>query len=75
MVHDPYNIIFGNSELKMKWTDPKKLELFSNFGVSNAYYDNRGFKVDTLLGEGENRSTFFEDFEIYKVIYENEELE
>ena len=70
MIHDPFNINFGNSELRMKWTDPNRQELFSNFGVSNGYYNNRGFKVDALLGEGEKRDTFFEDFEIYEVIYE-----
>ena len=67
MIYDTYNINFGNSDIRMKWTDPNKQELFSNFGVSNGYYNNRGFKVDALLGEGDRRETSFENFEVYRV--------
>ena len=65
MTYDKFYLNFGNSEIRMKWTDIKKPELFSNFGVSNAYFNNREAKVNDLLGEGETRDTTFESFEIY----------
>jgi len=52
MTYDKFYLNYGNSEIRMKWTDIKKPELFSNFGVSNSYFNNREFKVDDLLGEG-----------------------
>jgi hypothetical protein len=39
MSYDAFFIIFGNSELRYKNQENK---IFSNFGTSNAYFDNRG---------------------------------
>jgi hypothetical protein len=72
MVHDKYYIIFGNSELRLKVADR---EVYSNFGVNNSYFNNRGLAVDALLGEGSNRQTTFESMEMYEVKFSEEQSE
>lgn len=52
VTYDEYFLIFGNSELRIKSGD---LQIFSNFGVNNSYFDTRGLTVDTLLGHGKDR--------------------
>ena len=52
IAYDDFFLIIGNSEIRLKTQDKK---LFSNFGVSNSFYNNRGEKVDTLLGSGTTR--------------------
>lgn len=42
VTYDEYYIIFGNSELRIKSLETK---IFSNFGIKNAYFDNRGDKI------------------------------
>lgn len=39
ITYDDFYIIFGNSELRLKSLENK---LFSNFGISNGYYNPRG---------------------------------
>ena len=46
MVYDPYFLIFGNAELRIK-TGEKTV--FSNFGIMNSYFNSRGKKVQDLL--------------------------
>lgn len=70
MVNDKFYIIFGNSELRLKLSDR---EIYSNFSVNNAYFNNRGFTVDTLLGEGKNRTTTLESLEFYEIVFMEEE--
>ena len=50
--YDDYFVIFGNSELRIKALEFK---LFSNFGIANGYFDNRGEKVHSILGEDKER--------------------
>ena len=52
VIYDNFYVIFGNSELRIKHGDQK---LFSNFGLVNTYYDNRGHKVNDILNEGDKR--------------------
>ena len=52
IVYDDFYLIFGNSELRLKSLEKK---IFSNFGINNGYYNNRGEKVNVLLGSGELR--------------------
>jgi len=47
--YDDYYIIFGNSEIRLKWQECK---VFSNFGTSNGYYNAQGESINTLLGQG-----------------------
>lgn len=70
MVYDKYYTIFGNSELRLKLSDR---EIYSNFSVNNAYFNNREFTVGTLLGEGNNRQTKLESMEVYQIIFMEEE--
>jgi len=51
MVYDKFFLIFGNSEIRVKPGD-KDCKVFSNFGVSNSYFNNEGDTVDKLLCEG-----------------------
>ena len=62
VIYDDYFIIFGNSELRLKAQETK---LFSNFGISNAYFNSEGCKVDALLGEGTEREINVEAYEVY----------
>lgn len=52
IIYDDYYIIFGNSELRLRSQENR---VFSNFGISNGYFANRGEKVSILLGEGTER--------------------
>ncbi len=56
MVYDEFFLIFGNSELRLR---NGTKDVFSNFGVSNAFYDNRGHKISNFLNDGNNRETVF----------------
>lgn len=47
VTYDEFFIIFGNSEMRIKSQESK---VFSNFGINNGYYNNRGHKVDSFLG-------------------------
>ena len=40
--YDEYYIIFGNSEMRLKCNEDR---VFSNFGISNSYYEVEGAKV------------------------------
>ena len=51
--YDKFHIIFGNNELRIL---NGKDKIYSNLGVNNGYYENKDhYRVDTLLGEGNNR--------------------
>jgi hypothetical protein len=52
MIYDTFFAIYGNAEIRIK-TGFKTV--FSNFGVSNSYFNSRGDKVDKLLNEGDKR--------------------
>ena len=62
VIYDDYFIIFGNSEIRLKSQETK---LFSNFGISNSYYNSEGAKVDALIGEGTTREVDIETYEVY----------
>ena len=68
MIYDTFFVIYGNAQLRIK-TGFKTV--FSNFGVSNSYYNARGDKVNKFLNEGEKREVQFEHCEFYQVVFEN----
>ena len=47
MDYNKIYIIFGNAEIRIREGEGK---LFSNFGVNNAFYNNRGKKRSDFLG-------------------------
>lgn len=57
MIYDTFFAIYGNAEIRIK-TGFKTV--FSNFGVSNAYFNNGGDKIDKFLNEGDKREVEFE---------------
>ena len=57
MIYDTFFVIYGNAEIRIK-TGFKTV--FSNFGVSNAYFNNGGDKIDKFLNEGDKREVEFE---------------
>jgi hypothetical protein len=67
MVYDPYFLIFGNAELRIK-TGEKTV--FSNFGIMNSYYNSRGKKVQDLICEEGTRETAIESYEIYQILFD-----
>lgn len=63
ITYDDYYIIFGNSEIRLKSLESK---VFSNFGIANGYFENRGMGVETLLGQNK-REIDLETYEVHKV--------
>jgi hypothetical protein len=64
ITYDEFFLIFGNSELRLKKNEKK---VFSSFGISNAYFANRGEKIDVLLGSGTAREVELNDYEIFEL--------
>ena len=62
IAYDDFFLIFGNSELRIK-TGEKNV--FSNFAISNGYYNCQGEKVATLLGAGTEREIEFLNYEMF----------
>lgn len=56
MSYDDYNVIFGNSEPRLR---NGSQELVCNFNVNGSYFDSSGDTVNDLLREGNNRATRF----------------
>lgn len=65
VTYDDYFIIFGNSEMRLK---SQEIKIFSNFGINNGYFNNRGHKVDSFLGEGSEREVPLESYEFYSLV-------
>ena len=53
VTYDDYFPIYGNSELRIRWGE---LMLFSNFAISNGYYDARVENYTVLMGEQATRT-------------------
>lgn len=47
--YDPYYLIYGNNELRVKTQDRHKI-LFSNFAIVNSYFDPMKKNVKDFLG-------------------------
>ena len=62
MAYDPFFLIFGNSELRLRFGDKK---VYSNFGVANGYFLSKGDNVSNLLNEGRTNEVPLEAYEIY----------
>lgn len=71
MIYDTFFAIYGNAEIRVK---SGFKTVFSNFGVSNSYYNSRGDRIDKFFNEGEKREVPFEYCEFYKVSFERENL-
>lgn len=67
MVYDPYFIIFGNAEFRVR---SGEASVFCNFGIMNSYYDHKNKKVVDFLCAENNREVDIEYFEIFQIIYE-----
>ena len=47
MIYDKFFLIYGNAEIRIKYGEKK---VYSNFGINNSYFFNRGDKFDILFG-------------------------
>jgi len=65
VAYDDYFLIFGNSELRLKSQETK---VFSNFAISNGYYNCRGEKVNILLGSGTAREVEMQAMEVFQLV-------
>lgn len=70
ITYDDFYLIVGNSEFRLRHAEQK---LFSNFGIAASFINNNGKTVDHLFGEGRNNEVPFEYYEIYQIIFEDEE--
>lgn len=65
VTYDDFYIIMGNSEVRIKSQDEM---LFSNFGISNGYFNTKGEKVGVLMGGGASeRELPMEGYECYEL--------
>jgi len=48
MIYDKYYLIFGNAEIRIKTGENK---VYSNFGISNSFFNSLDDKVSDLLNE------------------------
>lgn len=66
ITYDDFYLIFGNSEIRIKSGEKS---IFSNFGISNGYYECRNKTVDALFSEGKNKNEVpIEGYEIYQIL-------
>ena len=64
ITYDEFHIIFGNSEIVIQ---SLKDEVSSNFGITNGFYDCRGYTVDLMLGIGEAKEVKIKTYEIFQL--------
>jgi hypothetical protein len=68
--YDEYYLLFGNSEIRLRSGESL---IFSNFGIANSNFDNKGQSVDALFGEGKDKRELpITGYEIYQIIFEEE---
>jgi hypothetical protein len=65
VTYDDYYIIFGNSEIRVKSLE---LSVFSNFGISNGFYNCKGMGVEAILCSP-NREVEVETYEVHRVYF------
>lgn len=66
IIYDENEVIFGNYDLKIRSGESK---ITSNFASLGSFYDNQGYGVHALLGEGKNREARIREMEIYELIF------
>ena len=59
MIYDRYFLIFGNSEMRLRFIGYKDHQLYSNFECANSFFNHRHANVNDLLGEGVNKDAIF----------------
>lgn len=47
LTYDPFFLIFGNSELRIRQGE---LNFFTNFGINNSFFKNDGYDYSVLTG-------------------------
>ena len=68
VLYDEMYLIFGNQEIRV---DGSSNKVFSNFGISNSFYNTSGNDVRDFLGpalDGTPREAELESFEVFKLI-------
>ena len=65
-IYDKLFIIFGNSEIRIRVLEAK---VFSNFNIVNSFYNPKGHKVHSILGEGLAREVKTESYEIHQLVF------
>jgi hypothetical protein len=67
MTYDKFYLIIGNAEIRVKTGENV---VFSNFGISNAFFHSKGDKVHDLLGEGVKNEVEILNYEIFEVVFD-----
>lgn len=66
ITYDDYFLIFGNSQVRLRSGQNK---VFSNFAISNSYFNPRGKRVSDILGGSiQERELEFQYYEVYQII-------
>jgi len=69
MTYDAYILMFGSSELRMRWNG-SETKVFSHFrpgSLCSLYFNERGHKRNTLLDSETEYESTFQMIEIYEV--------
>lgn len=67
MTFDEYFLVVGNSEIRLRFGD--KI-MYSNFAISNAFFETNGANVNALLMNDNNREADLISYECYEVVFE-----
>lgn len=57
MTYDPYYLIFGNAELRVRAGESK---VFSNLGINNSYFNSEGSRAKDLFNVNQNEVEFID---------------
>lgn len=70
MSYDDYNIVFGNSDVRIKIGNQRDIRC--NFNLNSSFFDSRGDTINDWLMEGGNNYTNFELCEYYQLTFGTE---
>ena len=69
MVYDPYYVIFGNAEVRIRSGDKT---VFCNLGINNSYFNSEKDRAaDLLKVKGKNEVEFI-NYEIHEIFFNEE---
>ena len=67
MVYDKFFLIYGNSEIRLKYGEKK---VFSNFGINSGNFLSRGDKVNVLFDKEKKNEVEIANYEIHEVFFD-----
>lgn len=66
MLYDPYYLIFGNAEVRIRSGEKK---VFCNFGINNGYFNSERNRAEDLLKVKNKNEVEFVNYEIHELFF------